>query len=152
MCNWWRERAPRPDAIRDFALEHIPERAAAPKEIVIVDKMPLTDVDKPAKVELRHDAARRAFREVLAGVRRTASSRSTSWPTRSKATWRRSIVAAAPDARSGVEETISERMKAFATSYTVQWAESTPNAALVCLIPRRRSQHTGDNKHDPREE
>jgi hypothetical protein len=32
-------------------------------------------------------------------------------------------VAAAPDARFGVEETISERMKAFATSYTVQWAE-----------------------------
>jgi fatty-acyl-CoA synthase len=50
------------EAIRDFALEHIPERAAAPKEIVIVQKMPLTDVQKPAKLELRRDAARRAFR------------------------------------------------------------------------------------------
>src|SRR5215831_7142404 len=56
------------DEIRDFALAQIPERAAAPKEIVVVEKMPLTDVQKPAKVELRRDAARRAFREVLADV------------------------------------------------------------------------------------
>src|SRR5215470_4202358 len=51
------------EEIRDFALAHIPERAAAPKEIVVVEKMPLTDVQKPGKVELRRDAARRAFRE-----------------------------------------------------------------------------------------
>ena len=56
------------DDIRDFAQAHIPERAAAPKEIVIVEKMPLTDVQKPAKVELRRDAARRAFQEVLAEI------------------------------------------------------------------------------------
>ena len=56
------------DEIRDFAAAHIPERAAAPKEIVIVDKMPLTDVGKPAKVQLRNDAARRAFQALLADV------------------------------------------------------------------------------------
>ncbi len=54
--------------LRDFALEHVPERAAAPKDIIIVDEMPLTDVRKPAKVELRRDAAQRAFRELLADV------------------------------------------------------------------------------------
>ena len=31
-------------------------------------RMPLTDVQKPAKAELRRDAARRAFRDVLANV------------------------------------------------------------------------------------
>jgi hypothetical protein len=52
----------------DFAQRHIPERAAAPKEIIILEAMPLTDVQKPAKAELRRDAARRAFRDVLANV------------------------------------------------------------------------------------
>jgi fatty-acyl-CoA synthase len=56
------------EAIREFASRHIPERAAAPKEIIVVERMPLTDVQKPAKAELRRDAARRAFGDVLAGV------------------------------------------------------------------------------------
>src|SRR5262249_40298876 len=51
-----------------FAQTHVTERAAAPKEVVILDRMPLTDVGKPAKIELRLDAARRAFVAVLADV------------------------------------------------------------------------------------
>ena len=43
----------------------IPERAAIPKEIFLVDSIPLTDAGKPAKVALRHDAAERAFRTEL---------------------------------------------------------------------------------------
>jgi fatty-acyl-CoA synthase len=46
----------------------IPERAAIPKEIFIVDKIPLTDAGKPAKVALRHDAAERTFRAVLSPI------------------------------------------------------------------------------------
>jgi fatty-acyl-CoA synthase len=46
----------------------IPERAAIPKEIFIVDKIPLTDTGKPAKVRLRHDAAERTFRAVLSQI------------------------------------------------------------------------------------
>jgi fatty-acyl-CoA synthase len=48
-----------------FALEHISERAAAPKEVIVLDEMPLTDVEKPSKVKLRLDAAERAFTQVL---------------------------------------------------------------------------------------
>ncbi len=130
---------------------HIPERAAAPKEIVIVERMPLTDVQKPAKLELRRDAARRAFREVLAGVADGKLAVDiVADPVKGNVAV--ITVAAAPDARSGVEETISERMKAFATSYTVQWADDAERCHSVGLTPRRRSQHTGDNKHDPREE
>jgi fatty-acyl-CoA synthase len=44
----------------------IAERAAIPKEIVILDKLPLTDVGKPLKTALRADAAARAFGAVIA--------------------------------------------------------------------------------------
>jgi fatty-acyl-CoA synthase len=45
--------------------ERIVERAAIPKEVVILDKLPLTDIGKPLKTALRADAAARAFRAVL---------------------------------------------------------------------------------------
>lgn len=48
-----------------FAATHVNERPAVPKEIVILEKMPLTDVGKPIKAALRQDAAERAFRMVL---------------------------------------------------------------------------------------
>jgi fatty-acyl-CoA synthase len=44
----------------------IAERAAIPKEIVILDKLPLTDVGKPLKTTLRADAAARALGAVIA--------------------------------------------------------------------------------------
>ncbi|MFM9967715.1 MAG: acyl-CoA synthetase [Burkholderiales bacterium] len=49
-----------------FAAEHVPERPAAPKEVIVLEKMPLTDVEKPDKVRLRYDAAERAFTAVFA--------------------------------------------------------------------------------------
>ena len=48
-----------------FAQAHTPERAAAPRHIVRLEVMPLTDVGKPAKVELRRNAAREAFAALL---------------------------------------------------------------------------------------
>jgi len=51
--------------IEAFAREHITERAAAPKEIFILEQMPLTDIGKPHKVLLRYDAARRSFTAAL---------------------------------------------------------------------------------------
>ncbi len=51
-------------------LEHcrreIPERAAVPKEILFLDRLPLTAVGKIFKPQLRWDAARRAYTEALA--------------------------------------------------------------------------------------
>ena len=51
----------------------IPERAAIPKEIFVVDKIPLTDAGKPAKVVLRHDAAERTFRTALTAIPRLST-------------------------------------------------------------------------------
>ena len=47
------------------AAARIPERAAIPKEIFVVDRVPLTEAGKPAKVALRLDAAERTFRTEL---------------------------------------------------------------------------------------
>ncbi|MDB6084931.1 MAG: AMP-dependent synthetase and ligase, partial [Gammaproteobacteria bacterium] len=55
-------------ALLALVAARIQERAAIPKEIFIVDKIPLTDAGKPAKVTLRHDAAERTFRAVLSQV------------------------------------------------------------------------------------
>jgi fatty-acyl-CoA synthase len=110
------------DEIRDFALAHIPERAAAPKEVVIVAQMPLTDVQKPAKVELRRDAARRAFRELLADIADgTLAVDIVADPVKGNL----AVISAsgAVSGRGAVEEKINERMKVFAVAYTLHWKE-----------------------------
>ena len=48
-----------------FAAERIPERPAVPKEIIFIDKLPLTAVGKPMKHLLQAEAARRVFSELL---------------------------------------------------------------------------------------
>ena len=54
-----------PDELEAWAADHVPERAAAPKHVEIVDEIPLTSVGKPYKPELRRRAAERAAREAL---------------------------------------------------------------------------------------
>jgi fatty-acyl-CoA synthase len=51
--------------ILDWARNHIGERAAVPKEVVIVDKIPLTAVGKIFKPALRWDAIRRTYAKEL---------------------------------------------------------------------------------------
>ncbi|WP_062991301.1 acyl-CoA synthetase [Nocardia anaemiae] len=55
-----------------WASERVPERAAVPKSVVVLDALPVTDVGKPYKLGLRADATRRELRDALeqvAGVR-----------------------------------------------------------------------------------
>lgn len=49
-----------------FAKDHINERAAVPKEIYIIDQIPLTAVGKIFKPELRNDCIRRVVEQALA--------------------------------------------------------------------------------------
>ncbi|MFZ2738903.1 MAG: AMP-binding protein [Burkholderiaceae bacterium] len=53
------------DELMRYAAEHIPERPAVPKEIVVLDKLPLTSVGKPMKHVLQMDAAKRVFEASL---------------------------------------------------------------------------------------
>jgi fatty-acyl-CoA synthase len=53
------------DELLRYVAERIPERPAIPKEIVVLDKLPLTSVGKPMKHLLQVDAARRVFEPAL---------------------------------------------------------------------------------------
>ena len=55
------------DLVR-WAAEHVHERAAAPRSVTAVDALPVTDVGKPYKVELRARATERALASRLAEV------------------------------------------------------------------------------------
>lgn len=55
-----------PDALRAWATDRVPERAAAPKLVTVVPELPLTAIGKPYKLPLRADAARCAVRDALA--------------------------------------------------------------------------------------
>jgi fatty-acyl-CoA synthase len=57
-----------PEDLASFLQGRIGERAAFPKDIFIIDKLPLTDVGKPLKNALRQDAAERVFRSVLSNA------------------------------------------------------------------------------------
>jgi fatty-acyl-CoA synthase len=56
------------DELLQYAAQRIPERPAVPKEIIFIDKLPLTAVGKPMKHLLQLEAARRVFHEVLQPV------------------------------------------------------------------------------------
>ncbi len=55
------------DLVR-WAAERVPESAAAPKHVQLLDELPVTLVGKPYKPALRADAARREVTEALADV------------------------------------------------------------------------------------
>jgi fatty-acyl-CoA synthase len=48
-----------------WAAEHVPERAAAPRTVTVLDALPVTDVGKPYKPGLRADATRRELLQAL---------------------------------------------------------------------------------------
>lgn len=54
------------DDLEQWAANRVPERAAAPKHVEILDEIPLTSVGKTYKPELRRRAAERAARDALA--------------------------------------------------------------------------------------
>ncbi|MGY1945802.1 acyl-CoA synthetase [Nocardia asiatica] len=60
----------------EWASARVPERAAAPKTVTVLDALPVTDVGKPYKLGLRADATRRELLDALgatAGVRAVAA-------------------------------------------------------------------------------
>ena len=57
-----------PDELTEWASARVPERAAAPKLVTILDVLPLTAVGKPYKPELRRHAAEHAITERLAHI------------------------------------------------------------------------------------
>ena len=56
------------EELRAFALERVPERPAAPAEIIILEQMPVTAVGKIFKPALRQDATKRAIQAALSAL------------------------------------------------------------------------------------
>ena len=54
------------ESLRDYAARHITERAAVPTEVILVEAMPKTGIDKIFKPALRLDAIRRTYEAALA--------------------------------------------------------------------------------------
>jgi fatty-acyl-CoA synthase len=55
-----------PQDLAAFLAPRIAEKAAMPKEIIVMDSLPLSNIGKPLKAALRQDIAERTFRIVLA--------------------------------------------------------------------------------------
>ena len=51
--------------LREWATDRVTEPAAAPKQVVVLDTLPVTDVGKPYKLPLRADATRRELHDTL---------------------------------------------------------------------------------------
>jgi fatty-acyl-CoA synthase len=58
----------RVEELRDWARTRVPEAAAAPGEVIVIDEIPLTEVGKVFKPALRADAARRLVAAELAAL------------------------------------------------------------------------------------
>jgi acyl-CoA synthetase (AMP-forming)/AMP-acid ligase II len=56
------------EELLDYARTHVPERAAVPKHVEIVDELPKTAVGKVFKPALRRRATERVYRDALAGA------------------------------------------------------------------------------------
>ncbi|TCO62232.1 acyl-CoA synthetase [Actinocrispum wychmicini] len=57
-----------PEELLTWAAEHVPERAAVPKDVYVVKEIPLTAVGKQYKPALRQDALRRAAEHEIASL------------------------------------------------------------------------------------
>jgi fatty-acyl-CoA synthase len=58
-----------PEELRVWASDRVPEQAAAPKTVTVLDTIPVTLVGKPFKPALRAEATREAIAEALRDVR-----------------------------------------------------------------------------------
>jgi hypothetical protein len=85
--------------------------------------MPLTDVGKPAKVQLRRDAARRAFTARMAQIL-GHDARVSVDIVADDAAGTKAIITVAPAAgrlAAEIEGRIRDEMKAYPTAYAIEW-------------------------------
>ena len=111
-----------------FARSRIAERAATPKDIYIVDEIPLSDVGKPIKMELRRDAAERTFRVVLKDAMEASGERALLIPlVRPHATKGTEVAILVKDAplekRDWLVARIAEVMGPYSFAYAIEWDE-----------------------------
>jgi fatty-acyl-CoA synthase len=103
----------------------IAERAAIPKEIIVLEKLPLTDIGKPMKQALRHDIAERTFQSILqAATKLPASMLQLSLavhPTKGDQLTIR-VGHCRLEERRALAARIDDAMRPFACPYHIEWA------------------------------
>ena len=112
--------------LEKFLEGKIGERAAIPKEIIILDKLPLTDVGKPQKNMLRTDAAERAFRSIIGAALLSNildSDLSVSLePHATLGSQARVGIACPPDRRPEISQRVTAAMQPFSTPFKIDWS------------------------------
>jgi fatty-acyl-CoA synthase len=113
-----------PAELLAYLSERIAERPAVPKEILIVDKLPLTDVGKPDKVSLRRQIAEQAFRETLSEATGLSGRLQVTVQPHPRQGSQVAVVATAPRAdREALAASIERVMGQFAIPYVVEWRD-----------------------------
>jgi fatty-acyl-CoA synthase len=103
------------EELRVWAADHVPEAAAAPKEVHVVDRIPLTDVGKIFKPALRADVTRRLVARELtaAGIPARVVPGSGAGPVQ--------VEAPADDA-------VRDRVRDLLGGYSLEWAFADPTS------------------------
>jgi fatty-acyl-CoA synthase len=117
-----------PSDLIAYLAGRIAERAAIPKEVLLVDKLPLTDVGKPDKVALRREIAERAFHSTLSaatGLSCKGGNLKVSVRQHPQQGTRVSIVVALPPQanREVLAANIEGVMDQYAFPYDIEWGE-----------------------------
>ncbi len=111
-----------PEEILNYARENIFERAAVPKEVYILQEMPVTPVGKIFKPKLRWDSTRRAYEEALTRVAEMVDSLKVEvGPHPIHGTMAKILVSGARD-KEAVEKAIYDALKDYTIRYEIVWA------------------------------
>jgi fatty-acyl-CoA synthase len=107
--------------LADYAKQHIVERAAAPVEVILVDEIPKTGIDKVFKPALRFDAIRRTYESVIAehpAIKVNATVQVGNDPSAGVM----ASVLLRGDKSVEQEALVSSALSHFTTQFSVQWA------------------------------
>ncbi|MBW2367656.1 MAG: acyl-CoA synthetase [Deltaproteobacteria bacterium] len=114
-----------PEELTAFARQHIPERPATPKEVFILQEMPLTAVGKIFKPSLRYDAIKRTLAAALSTLWEGDLSISIEVDSHDVHGTLASITITSVKDRALLKEKIDRILVGFAVKYNITFIEKT---------------------------
>ena len=112
------------EELKTYAAGMISERAAIPKDIIIMEQMPLTDVGKIVKTVLRRDAVKRVHEEALQFLRDQAMvAVAVTGNDASEILSTITITGVRPEQRPAIQERVEKALGAFTVNYRLVFPE-----------------------------
>ena len=112
------------EELKTYAAGMISERAAIPKDIIIMEHMPLTDVGKIVKTVLRRDAVKRVHEEALQFLRDQAMvAVAVTGNDASEILSTITITGVRPEQRPAIRERVEKALGAFTVNYRLVFPE-----------------------------